>query len=180
MFGNTQIKPNNPGYAGALIEYDLENSVLTVFDTTENVLDGLDGIFNEDWGNKNRTIELHKVGSEDFWPPYCEVDLCFTSPPYYDWEKYSEEDTQSYKKYPTRDEWLNGFLLETIDKCHYGLKPGGILALNVANTKRIKNFEEETLKLARMIHFKHIDTWYLQLSSQEGKVKVEPIFIFQK
>ena len=71
-------------------------------------------------------------------------------------------------------------LWNTMDKCHYGLKPGGILAMNVANTKRIKNFEEETLKLARMVHFKHIDTWYLYLSSQSGKTKREPIFIFKK
>ena len=106
--------------------------------------------------------------------------MCFTSPPYYDWEKYSDEDTQSYVKYPTREEWLNGFLFNTIDKCHYGLKPGGILALNVANTKRIKNFEEKTLELAKMIHFKHIDTWYLHLSSQNGIIKKEPIFIFKK
>jgi len=134
----------------------------------------------EDWGSKNKTIELHKVGSEDFWPPYCEVDLCFTSPPYYDWEKYSDEETQSYIKYPTKEEWINGFLLNTIDRCHYGLKPGGILAMNVANTKRIKNFEEETLKLAKMLYFKHIDTWYLHLSSQKGTPKREPIFIFKK
>ena len=85
-----------------------------------------------------------------------------------------------YKKYPTKDEWLNGFLLETIDKCHYGLKPGGHMLLNVANTARIKNFEDETLRLAKMIHFKHIDTWYLQLATQEGEHKREPIFIFQK
>ena len=60
------------------------------------------------------------------------------------------------------------------------MKPGGHLLLNVANTARIKNFEDETLRLAKMIHFKHIDTWYLQLASQEGKHKREPIFIFQK
>ena len=90
------------------------------------------------------------------------------------------EPTQSYKKYPEVQDWIDGFLWNTMDKCHYGLKPGGILAMNVANTKRIKNFEEETIRIAKEIHYKHIDTWYLQLSSQEGKVKVEPIFIFQK
>ena len=45
---------------------------------------------------------------------------------------------------------------------------------------RYLNFEDETLRLAKMIHFKHIDTWYLQLASQEGEHKREPIFIFQK
>ena len=167
------------GYGGRLLGSIAADVNYIGTDPCTKTFEGLEQI-KEDWGSKNKTIELHKVGSEDFWPPYCEVDLCFTSPPYYDWEKYSDEDTQSYIKYPTREEWLNGFLLETIDKCHYGLKPGGILALNVANTKRIKNFEEETLKLAKMIHFKHIDTWYLHLSSQNGIAKREPIFIFKK
>ena len=167
------------GYGGRLLGAIAADVNYIGTDPCTETFEGLEQI-KEDWGNKNRTIELHKVGSEDFWPPYCEVDLCFTSPPYFDWEKYSEEETQSFKKYPTRDEWLNGFLLETIDKCHYGLKPGGHLLLNVANTARIKNFEDETLRLAKMIHFKHIDTWYLQLASQEGEHKREPIFIFQK
>jgi len=167
------------GYGGRLLGSIAADVNYIGTDPCTKTFEGLEQI-KEDWGSKNKTIELHKECSEDFWPPYCEVDLCFTSPPYYDWEKYSDEDTQSYIKYPTREEWLNGFLLETIDKCHYGLKPGGILALNVANTKRIKNFEEETLKLARMIHFKHIDTWYLHLSSQNGIAKREPIFIFKK
>ena len=167
------------GYGGRLLGAIAADVNYIGTDPCTETYEGLQQI-KEDWGSSNRTIEIHKEGSEEFWPPYCEVDLCFTSPPYFDWEKYSEEDTQSYKKYPTVDEWLNGFLLNTIDRCHYGLKPGGHLILNVANTKRIKNFEEETLKLAKMIHFKHIDTWYLQLASQEGVHKTEPIFIFQK
>ena len=45
------------------------------------------------------------------------VDLCFTSPPYFDCEKYSTEDTQSYIKFPTKDLWLNGFLRDTLLEC---------------------------------------------------------------
>ena len=167
------------GYGGRMLGAIAADVHYIGTDPCTETYEGLQQI-KEEWGSLNRTIELHQEGSEDFWPPYCEVDLCFTSPPYFDWEKYSEEDTQSYKKYPEVQDWIDGFLWNTMDKCHYGLKPGGILAMNVANTKRIKNFEEETIRIAKEIHYKHIDTWYLQLSSQEGKVKVEPIFIFQK
>ena len=167
------------GYGGRLLGSIAADVNYIGTDPCTETFEGLQQI-KEDWGSLNRTIELYQEGSETFWPPYCEVDLCFTSPPYFDWEKYSEEDTQSFKKYPTTKEWIDGFLLNTIDRCHYGLKPGGILAMNVANTRRIKNFEDETVKLAKMIHFKHIDTWKLQLSSQTGSPKYEPIFIFQK
>ena len=167
------------GYGGRLLGAIAADVNYIGTDPCTETYEGLQQI-KEEWGSSNRTIELYQEGSETFWPPYCEVDLCFTSPPYFDWEKYSEEETQSYKKYPTTKEWIDGFLLNTIDRCHYGLKPGGILAMNVANTRRIKNFEDETVKLAKMIHFKHIDTWKLQLSSQTGSPKYEPIFIFQK
>ena len=167
------------GYGGRLLGSIAADVNYIGTDPCTETFEGLKQI-KEDWGSSNRTIELYQMGSEEFWPDMNTIDLCFTSPPYFDWEKYSEEETQSYKKYPTSEEWLNGFLLDTIDKCHHGLKLGGILALNVANTRRIKNFEDETLRLAKMIHFKHIDTWKLQLSSQTGSPKFEPIFIFQK
>ena len=167
------------GYGGRLLGSIAADVNYIGTDPCTETYEGLKQI-KEDWGSKDKTIELHQMGSEEFRPDYCSVDLCFTSPPYFDWEKYSQEETQSYKKYPTSEEWLNGFLLDTIDNCHYALKPGGILAFNVANTRRIKNFEDETVKLAKMIHFKHIDTWKLQLSSQQGTPKYEPIFIFQK
>ena len=60
--------------------------------------------------------------------------MCFTSPPYFDTEKYSEEPTQSYIKFPKENDWISGFLIKTIKNCHYGLKNEGYLALNIAKT----------------------------------------------
>ena len=42
-------------------------------------------------------------------------DMCLTSPPYYDLEVYSHEDSQSIKQYPSYDEWLNEFIKPIID-----------------------------------------------------------------
>ena len=152
-------------------------------DPCTKTFEGLQQI-KEDWAGLNRTIELHKLGSEDFRPDKNSIDLCFTSPPYYDWEKYSDEETQSYIKYPTKEEWIEGFLRQTLENCYYGLKKGGTLIMNVANTKRIKNFETETTRLAMQAGFHYMDTWYLQLSTQlkgeVGNVKRESIFIFKK
>jgi hypothetical protein len=167
------------GYGGRLLGSIAADVNYIGTDPCTETFNGLE-VIRDEWGSKNRTIELHQIGSEEFWPDANSIDLCFTSPPYFDWEKYSEEETQSFKKYPEVQDWIDGFLWHTIDKCHYGLKAGGILALNVANTRRIKNFEEETVRIAKQIHYKHIDTWKLQLSSQTGSPKYEPIFIFQK
>jgi predicted RNA methylase len=37
-------------------------------------------------------------------------DCCLTSPPYYNLEIYSDEDTQSFKKFPTYESWLENFI----------------------------------------------------------------------
>ena len=50
----------------------------------------------------------------------------------------------------------------------YGLKTGKYLALNVANTKQYKTFEEDTVALAKEVGFEHVDTWWLSLSTQQG------------
>ena len=79
----------------------------------------------KDYEYVNKDIELHKIGSEDFKPISESIDLCFTSPPYFNTEKYSNEPTQSYIKYPTENEWVNGYLKDTICNCYKALKMGG-------------------------------------------------------
>ncbi|MAJ45381.1 MAG: hypothetical protein CMF96_11655 [Candidatus Marinimicrobia bacterium] len=77
LFGNTQIRPDNPGYAGALINLNLENNNITVFDTTNQVLDGMDGVYNSDWYNRNLLVnQIKKDPSGNIWVlnPYAESD----------------------------------------------------------------------------------------------------------
>lgn len=127
--------------------------------------------------------EIHQCGSEEYVPESESLDFCFTSPPYFDTEKYSSEDTQSWIKYPTKEEWLNGFLKKTFENCHKGLKTDGKMVINIANVKSYPTLEEDTIKVAKDVGFKLIDTWKLSLSSMpsaDTKFKYEPIFIFQK
>ena len=56
-------------------------------------------------------------------------DTIFTSPPYFDVEKYSDEDTQSYKRYKTIDSWNKNFLHETLRLIIPTLKENGILKI---------------------------------------------------
>ena len=109
------------------------------------------------------------------------MDLCFTSPPYFDTEKYSDEETQSFKKYPTKDEWVNGFLQKTIENCYNGLKGNKYMLINIANTPKYKFIEEETVRISRELGFKQEQTIELTLSSIMGAgYKYEPIFVFKK
>ena len=134
----------------------------------------------EDFSYINKKVDIHRQGSEDsvFGESF---DLCFTSPPYFDTEKYSDESTQSYIKYPTQDEWVDGFLRSTIENCYTGLKEGGYMLYNIANTPKYKFIEEQTVKISKELGFKQEQTVELTLSSVMGAgYKYEPIFIFKK
>ena len=62
-------------------------------------------------------------------------DFVFTSPPYFDTEKYSEDEGQSYIKNKNYDEWRDNFLYKMIDKIVYSMKNGAYCMLNVGNKR---------------------------------------------
>lgn len=180
-YGGDTIWDMSCGWGGRLIGFLTSNARKYIgTDPSEKTYDGLLQMKSElnFWGKE---IELHKIGSENFIPDKESIDLCFTSPPYFDTEKYSMEETQSFKKFPSEYLWINGFLRKTIENCFIGLKSDGKLMLNIANTPKYKTIETETIKVAEDVGFSHIDTIYLALSSVSGKgMKLEPIFIFNK
>lgn len=126
-------------------------------------------------------IILEKIGSENFKPDR-EVDLCFTSPPYFNTERYTDELTQSYQRFPDVESWNEDFLRQTIKNCKDVLKPNGKLILNVANVIAHKTLEEDTLRIAKEEGFCLKETLQLKLStiSYKGGHKHEPVFVFEK
>jgi hypothetical protein len=60
-------------------------------------------------------------------------DTIFTSPPYFNTEKYSDHDTQSYLRYKQIGDWNVNFLHKALEKMIPTLKEGGILAVNIAD-----------------------------------------------
>ena len=66
-------------------------------------------------------------------------DTVFTSPPYFNVEKYSDEDTQSYIRYKDIDSWNKNFLHKTLGKIIPTLKKDGLLAINIADVYDAKN-----------------------------------------
>lgn len=64
------------------------------------------------------------------------ADLIFTSPPYFDRERYGNGAQQSYLQFPTYEVWLQGFIRTSIEQSLRLLRAGGVLVLNVANSRR--------------------------------------------
>lgn len=87
----------------------------------------------KDFLGLGKNFKYKNVPFEDLNIKENSIDFCFTSPPYYDTEHYSDDGEQSYKRYSSYAEWKQLFLLVMLDKIYKSLKVGGVCLLNVGN-----------------------------------------------
>lgn len=64
------------------------------------------------------------------------VDLVFTSPPYFNLEIYSTDQTQSVMTNPSLDSWYNNFLIVALRKSWKVLNPGGHMVINISDVPK--------------------------------------------
>ena len=129
----------------------------------------------------NIEVDLYDMGSEVFELNE-DVDLAFTSPPYFNTEIYSDEETQSCNKFPEYMDWLDGYLHKTILNTVEHIKRGGHLIINIANTRNAPKLEAGFKHIMNNIKSMELkETLKLALSSINRKgFKYEPIFVFRK
>jgi len=132
--------------------------------------------------------DIYMEGSEDFCPEelHGQVDVAFSSPPYFDLEKYSDDPTQSHIKYPEVDLWLDGYIVDTFKNVRTLLKPGGYLGLNLIDYDE-KGIVGGALERIRNLGFVEHETLQIQMAQRRGKgqntnraFKHEPVFVFRK
>jgi SAM-dependent methyltransferase len=134
------------------------------------------------------TAQILHGCAEDLLPtmPSRSFDLIFSSPPYYDWERYSHEPTQSFQRYRTYEEWLERFMRPTIEESYRLLRRKGRLALNLSGRLRRPSPDEAhristragfRLEYSSTIRFARIP--YMHPRSA-GPNKVEDLLIWTK
>lgn len=97
---------------------------------------------------------IYNIGSEIYLPSLEDkVDLSFSSPPYFNYEVYTNEDTQSYIMYPTYKEWVEHYVIPTLENLFRYTKNGGFHIVNLENNKKI-SIVEDWLTIASDIGFK--------------------------
>ncbi len=160
---------------------------------------------NPFWSEEKNTYHIFQEGSEhignhpDFQQYKGKLDLVFTSPPYFDREQYSTDDTQSFKAYPEYEDWRDNFLRPTLENCFYSLKSDRYLLWNIADIKIGKNkyhrLEQDSIDILTKLGMKYKGKLKMLMTSMVGvdqsnvknsvhtdnKVfKYEPIFVFYK
>jgi len=80
------------------------------------------------------------------------VDMILTSPPYFDLEVYTHENTQSITNTSTYEMWVEDFLNDIMDKSTSLLNPNGVSCWNVGKVGK-HNMNDDVLKF-------HIDNGF--------------------
>lgn len=190
MWGN--IYDYSCGYGGRLLGIGSSNmkyNYIGVEPNTETVryLNYFNDCIEEAVGVKGTIVQSV---SEEYQPS--DIDLAFSSPPYFNLEKYSDEDTQCMVRYKTLDDWFNGYVAPTIEQIYRGLNREGIFATNIADYKTYGNKEfkvvEDWIKTAERIGFKHVGTIKMMLNTRPGvgnqklagREKFEGVYVFRK
>ena len=110
-------KENHPIYREQSRYYD---SSLTMFETPKKV-------------------DFYREAAEDFYyDGYDDTfDIIFTSPPYFNIERYGNDDNQSWVRYKDIDSWNNQFLQKALDNMLPTLKSGGKLCVNISDVNAV-------------------------------------------
>ena len=87
----------------------------------------------DDFNVPNKKVEMFNCCAEKAMLTKRKFDLVFTSPPYFNIERYTQEDNQSFKKYRKLENWLNEFLFKAINLSWDHLKTEGHLVLNISD-----------------------------------------------
>lgn len=117
-------------------------------------------------------------------------DFVFTSPPYFDLERYSQEETQSWKRYPSIERWKCEFLFPTLESIWKSLDHNGRMVVNISDVYSKGNIEEICSPMLK--HMKSLGATYegvigyemnqrTSVSTSKGKLPFcEPMFVWSK
>lgn len=190
LWGN--VYDYSAGYGGRLLGITTSNlryNYTGIDPNTETIeyLHYLNDCIYDSIGNRG---ELIKSVSESYQPE--NIDLAFSSPPYFNLEKYSDEPTQCMNQFKTLDEWFDGYVAPTMQNIHASLVSDGIFATNIADYKSYGNKEfkvvDRWIATAEKLGFKHQQTIQMMLNTRPGvgndktagREKWEGVYVFKK
>jgi len=126
---------------------------------------------------------LYRIGSEFAEWSEGEFDLVFTSPPYFDVEKYFNEPGQVWVEYNDIASWRTQQVRPTMRQAARGVKKGGYVVININHAYR-DTFVLEAMNAGLSLHAEEYLTFQRSPLAQrwgtKTKHKNEPILVFQK
>ncbi len=106
--------------------------------------------------NKNNFI-LIEDGFETAVLPDTKFDLVFSSPPFFDLEKYSSYENDSLTKYKSEKKWCDKFLMKSIYKAFTYLEKNGHMILYIHSSPYV---DKQLLKIHKIMKYKGMIYFY--------------------
>lgn len=110
------------------------------------------------------------------------VDVVLTSPPYFDLELYTDDNSQSYLKHPTYNDWLENWYLKMIEENSKILTNDGLSCYNVMDG-RCEDIVEKTIEKHKVLGFGLIDQLGIDSPFKNYKKKINKqdlTYVFKK
>ena len=142
--------------------------------------------------DENQKCVLYTQGSEVLIEDLEDkIDVSFTSPPYFNLEKYSDDHSSSTNNYNNYLLWVKSFVIPTIKNTYRYLKVGGYAMINIKNINKKETCYDDFYKAFSNINgFEYVETFDLKISKKQygmqyedkkGEIKnSEPIMCFRK
>jgi len=143
-----------------------------------------------------KSVEIWNLPSEDVnWEIYEDTfDFYFTSPPYYETERYASNNssTQSWHRYPDFDSWKNKFFFPVNEKVFKTLKDSAYMMINIIEPRIAKgtrlNLCDDMVDHLVSIGASYIGKIGMRMQARphaivntvKNSVFVEPIWVFRK
>lgn len=130
-----------------------------------------------------KSVELINDAAEDVnFSQFKNFDAIFTSPPYFNVERYAMDIKQSWIKYKVLDDWLNEFLYKVLTKSLFSVKPNGYIIINIADSSNAC-LCDPLLNYMENLPVEFVGCIPLKIASHGNKqlgIAVEPIFVWKK
>lgn len=124
------------GWGGRLLGVASSGLADIEFVETEPASKTYEGLLKiKDWLDLGDNYKLFDQPFEELKIKKNYFDFVFTSPPYFNTEIYSDEDTQSYKNADNYEQWRDSWFFPFVDKIVDALKDDGKALLNVGNVR---------------------------------------------
>lgn len=130
-----------------------------------------------------RNSEIHRSELDGLF------DVAFTSPPYFNLEKYADDASASTSNYDNYSAWVDSFVIPTVRNIYSYLKVGGYAMINIKNLNKKETCFDDFFKTFKSIDgFEYVETFDMEITKKNygmaaGNSDIknsEPVMCFRK
>jgi hypothetical protein len=148
---NIRMLDISAGWGDRLLAACSRNINYTGCDPNSKLVSVYEKIIAENGDCKKQEVMCYPF--EDQWENDKKYNFLLSSPPFFNLEIYSDEQTQSSSRYNTIEKWLNGFLKPSLAKCACLLENGSPVILHLSDVIDFKNPSKSIVFVEDIIMF---------------------------